>query len=299
MSNRKRLLMHIGTHKTGTSALQALMERNREPLAARGVCYPQTDRPPFPNRRKHLNFWRAIKAGPEAFAEERERLLAEFDASGADTLVLSEEHLSHPRLRIADAMRDLARHFDIEALCFLRRQDSFLESWWSQRCKSGREKLHIDAFVGKERGLVWVDYLKMLDRWARFARVTAIGFEQACERGLVESFNEATGLDLPPETKRRNVSPDMRTVAIMAALNRRGVAHDWRKIDASLSGPRQRHALGARLRAGILARCAAQNAELARRYGVHFPDDMPEEPDDPLPRPDKKTLARLLPDGQA
>lgn len=290
MADRKRLLLHIGTNKTGSSSLQALMARERKALAARKICYPLTDRPPFPNRRKHLNFWRALKAGSEGFQQERELLLAEFAASGADTLVLSEEHLSQTGLRIDDAMRDLADRFEIEVLCFLRRQDRYLESWWSQRCKTGRETLHIDAFVRSRTALARINYLALLQYWAGFARVTAIGFEQACKIGLTRSFNKATGLDLPEETHRRNVSPSARTSAILAGLNGLGEAHDWASIEAARKGPKSPYALGAGLRAEILRQCAEQNAELAERHAVVFPKDMPEEPLDPIAAPTRDEL---------
>jgi hypothetical protein len=35
------LILHIGTHKTGTSSIQACMEANRARLRAAGVHYPR------------------------------------------------------------------------------------------------------------------------------------------------------------------------------------------------------------------------------------------------------------------
>jgi hypothetical protein len=35
-----KLILHIGTHKTGTTSLQAWLANNREALAANGVSYP-------------------------------------------------------------------------------------------------------------------------------------------------------------------------------------------------------------------------------------------------------------------
>ena len=34
------LFLHVGTHKTGTSSMQATLHANRQRLAERGVCYP-------------------------------------------------------------------------------------------------------------------------------------------------------------------------------------------------------------------------------------------------------------------
>lgn len=293
MADRKRLIVHIGMHKTASSTLQALMARNRAALAARGVCYPRTDRPPFPHHPKHSSLHAALHAGPAQVHAEIDTLLQEVGAGGAHTLVLSAEGLSALRPAAVAGMQAFARVFDIEVVCFLRRPDRFAESLWNQRCKNGREDRHIDAFLRRAQIRTLLNYPAMLDVWAGFARVTALGFEDACTAGLVDSFNAATGLALPPAPGRRNVSPGMRAAAIMAGLNRRGVAHDWRRIMAALDGDDTPHALGARLRAEMLAGCAAQMGDLVHRHGVRFPDTLPDEPHHPLPEPTEADLDRF------
>jgi hypothetical protein len=293
MASRGRLIVHIGTHKTATSTLQALMERERAALAARGLCYPRTDRPPYPQHPKHNSLHLALTAGPAAVAAERVILMREFDAARAHTLVLSAEGLSTLPAEAVTGMRAFAEDFDIEIVCFLRRPDRFLESLWNQRCKNGREPRHIDGFLSRPRIRAQLDYPAMLDSWAGVGRVTALGFETACASGLVQTFNAATGLDLPDDPRRRNVSPGMRCAAVMAGLNARGVSGDWRRIAAMLDGADTPHALGARLRARLLRDLAPGIDELARRYGVHFPDDTPAEPEDVLPQPTAADLDRV------
>ena len=38
--DRRRVILHVGTPKTGTSHLQDVLFRNREMLAKRGILYP-------------------------------------------------------------------------------------------------------------------------------------------------------------------------------------------------------------------------------------------------------------------
>ncbi|MGI9601134.1 MAG: hypothetical protein ACR2QE_04570, partial [Acidimicrobiales bacterium] len=38
----KRVTLHIGLHKTGTTMLQALCARNRDALSDQGLLYPST-----------------------------------------------------------------------------------------------------------------------------------------------------------------------------------------------------------------------------------------------------------------
>ena len=293
MKRKRKLLLHVGTHKTGSTSLQHQLSAHREHLLSKGVCYPLTNRPPLPNKRKHRNLHAALTNSPAAFAQEKAILLDEFAQSGAETLLLSGEGLWRLSAKAMGLLREMTEDFDIAILCYLRRQDMFLESWWNQQCKEGKMKDHIDAFVRRPRHSRGPDYAAQLDLWANFSAVTAIGFEHACKVGLIESFNAVTGLDLPPDPGHRNVSPDMRVASIMAGLNRRGVAQDWQRIESRLKGPRQRHAVGARLRAEILERSAPGNARLARRHGVEFPDELPDEPDEPIDLPTEKELDRI------
>lgn len=297
MTARPRLILHIGTHKTATSTLQVLMAAERMNLRQAGVCYPRTDHPDFIDQHKHIALAEALFHDDAAFRLEWARVRAEFDASGAHTLVLSAEGLSGPAKsqdNSLDRLRVVADGFDVLAVCLLRRQDSFVESLWNQRCKNGRTNKHITDFVQLPAVQRHMAYKDMLDRWATVGRVAAIGFEAARETGVVEAFSAAAGIALPPSPKNRNVSPGMRHAALMAALNKAGVTHNHRWIEQVLGADPTRHALGARLRGEILARFTDHNAALLATYGVRFPDTLPEEDADPIPSAGSKDVERYL-----
>jgi hypothetical protein len=297
MTARPRLILHIGTHKTATSTLQALMAAERRNLREAGVCYPRTDHPDFIDQNKHIALAEALIHDAAAFDLEWARVRDEFDASGAHTLVLSAEGLSGPAKSLdssLDRLRAVADGFDVLVVCLLRRQDSFVESLWNQRSKNGRTNRHITDFVQLPAVRRHMAYKGMLDRWATVGRVAAIGFEAARETGVVEAFSAAAGISLPPSSKSRNVSPGMRHAALMAALNRAGVTHSHRWIEQVLGADPTRHALGARLRGEILAQFTDHNAALLAAYGVRFPDTLPEEDADPIPAAGSKDVERYL-----
>ena len=292
---RPRLLLHIGTHKTATSTLQLLMSSQRKALAAQGFCYPRTDREPSPNRNKHAFFRPLVAKGGPSFERMHGALMEEFAASGCHTMVLSAEGLAEfPLHRNLNSLSIFARDFDIEAICYVRRQDYFAESLWNQRCKTGKQTQPIAHFVEDPKVIQYMTYMDMLDRWAAYGKVTALGFETAREAGIVESFAAVTGMALPDPEKIRNISPSMTLAAALAVLNRtKDKQRDWQVLEPMLGENLSRHALGSRLRAEILARFADHNARLAETYGVVFPDTMPEERPDPLPDPDPGVIAYL------
>ncbi len=294
---KPRLILHIGTHKTGTTTLQALMAAHRPALAAAGICYPDTTRSTVPHLPKHAGLFEALVAGPEAFAREHAQIMAEFARSGAHTLVLSEEGLSVPRhFGAFAAMARFARDLDITVVCCLRRQDLLAESLWNQYCREGHEKGQITDFIRRDNILKRLDYIEVLAFWQRIGTVRALSYDAAVRgEGLVACFAAATGIPLPPEDLRENVSPGMACAAVLAALNRRGIPADRTAVEHALGPGARRTALGRRLRRDLLDRFADVNAALAERFGIRFDDVLPDEPDAPLAAPDADVLWRFLP----
>lgn len=296
MTSKPTLLLHIGTHKTGTSTLQRLMEDHRADLERQGFCYPLTSRPPNAHLKIHTSFVYGLTHGTDALMAERQALMTEFAKSGCHTMVISAEGLSTPRV-IADnhlaGLQTLAHDFDIRVVCVLRRQDYFIESLWNQYAKVNKTDKHIDAFITEPDSVQHMTYLATLDTWSRHATVQALGFETSLEAGLVESFSALTGIALPVDDKARNVSPSMSCAAVMAAMTRQQMVGDWRKINRRIGPDGPRYALGSRLRAELLARFADHNAKLQHEYGVTFPQTMPEEPADPIAVPTAQELTRF------
>ena len=291
---RPKLILHVGMHKTGSTTLQNLMEKQRKALKDQGVWYARTDRPPAEHLPKHNSLAKALVSDDDLFAEEKRILLDEFAASGCCTLLLSEEGLSVPSARTPQARKriaGLAADFDVETICFVRRQDRWVESLWTQRCREGVNDRHITEFVNVPRIQRHMNYLPVLEGWARIGKLTVLGYEQASARGLVASFAEAAGIRLSGEG-HDNPGTSFEAAAMMAALRREGISDfEWSEIERSPLAGRRSTALGARLRGELLTHHAKDNASLERRYGVVFPTDLPEEPAEPLPEPDAEMVA--------
>ena len=159
-----KVLLHIGSEKTGTTSIQHWAAANRAPLAARGILYPASpgERPnprPEPN---HVGLALAVSerarrpdllgmlglpdaAAAAALAPRLERRLAEeIAASGCHTLLLSNEHLSS-RLREEEevaALRVLVERAaggpaEWRVVLYHRRQDEMIQSIHAMRVLGG------------------------------------------------------------------------------------------------------------------------------------------------------------------
>ncbi|MDO5622708.1 MAG: hypothetical protein Q4G24_14710 [Paracoccus sp. (in: a-proteobacteria)] len=174
------LILHIGTEKTGSTSIQRALAVCRDRLAAQGVLYPRMmdtpnhtelallgmgDRPEDPLQMQELA---RTGLGYDAYvAEALRRLDAEIAASGAQKVVLSNEHC-HGRLHdegfVARLHDHLAPRFGaVQVVVYLRRQDRMAVSHHSTRLREGGQG---QVFPAKAPGSPFYDYAQLLDFYA-------------------------------------------------------------------------------------------------------------------------------------
>lgn len=285
---RPRLLLHIGTHKTGTSALQASLQAGRDHLLTAGVCYPDTSRPPWPELPKHCSVFHAAVSDDPALREaERAWLLAQARQPGVHTLVISEEGLSEPQAQLPAFFAPLAESLDIEVLCCLRRQDLFVESLFNQfvREQARHESRPPLLFARAPSMRARLDHHALLSRWVPVARRMHVADFDALRsgEGLLAWFARVGQLsldDLPEQ--RANASPDMRLALLLNRLNRQRTPYRLgpllaasRQLASRQPGARQTTVLGQDERRRLLAEHTESNARLAADFGVRFDDSLP------------------------
>lgn len=169
MGLKQALYLHIGYHKTGTTSLQSLLDENRTALLDMGVFYPDTKGDGKRNYfRKHLEFYIALKT---ALAERGDlstpiRAMANaILATGAPVAVISEESISGFPEPVLDALAGFRTDFDVKVIAVLRRQDSFLQSFYQQSIRDFGETLDFPEFL---KGSDWkrIHYDTAMQRWA-------------------------------------------------------------------------------------------------------------------------------------
>ncbi len=203
---RKRLVIHIGYHKTGSTSVQTYMEENRKLLEERGLFYPVTqrdDRRPYYSKHLHLfNLLIAENHASEGFGDYVREILTpyvqEILASGADTAVISEESFSGMHPDIIRALGVLKEDFDVHVLAIIRRQDEFLQSWYQQSIKDFREQRTFARFIndGDWNRLYYHDTLA---RWADVFgedRLTVRSYDQMVSQEGFQMIREFLGLVL-------------------------------------------------------------------------------------------------------
>ena len=210
----KRLIVHVGPRKTGSTSIQRMLFACRDKLHANGVHVPETGvgrRWGHPSHLKlvahplHLNslvrFWKSrleLKRKKTLWKQ----LAEEIAVTDAQTFVVSAEDLSSPGFRVtsAELLAELAARADVEVdvVGFVRPQWQLLESECSQRMKAGRERRTFSQFVAKMLDAgenTILDYRVMFAPYrARFGNRVRI-FPLETTQNLIKHFLTFVGID--------------------------------------------------------------------------------------------------------
>lgn len=300
----KRLILHVGQSKTGTSTIQDFLAHNRRRLAREaGILYPQAGRQGAAHHRIAALFLPAGNAGwirREDEASLRASLAEEVARAGASTVVISSEALFNAR-SIAD-VRDFCAGFTVEILVILRRQDRWLDSLYQHQLKVGETELEPQPWLTAR--LSTLDYAARVGRWADVfgdAHVRIGVFEPAnLADGLMAFFFRTAGLPAPagldePPARNERLSRDAlaylrrvphQEIAGPRRQRLRRALEQWSQANPDPAG--WRYFFSPAERADILASCEAANAAVARRFlpdgdGVLFHDTMIERAFEPYP----------------
>lgn len=236
----KRVILHIGMHKTGSTSIQGFFSRNRHVLRAAGILYPYSEGPDGRRLPKHNAIFKAIsheadRGAPHPFygpsAMVIEATARQIERSRARVAVLSAEGLSGEKPDFARALAPFRDRFEVTVVVFLRRPDQWLESFYRQMVMSRevREARPIDIFLAARSTQAHLDYLAMLRWWAEAFGPEAMRiapFDPAAGAAPLERFLEVAGLPgwlrhLPAAAENLNPSQDEMTVADTRRANAR------------------------------------------------------------------------------
>ncbi len=141
-----RLVLHLGMHKTGTTALQALMAENRAALRSEGVLFPKTGYAATElsavragGNPGHLGLLQAHRRRDDAVWQA---LMREVDRSDCDTVVISCENMTLPmdpdrEVLIAGLAARFAGFRSVEVIAFVRRPDLWAEMFFRELVSNG------------------------------------------------------------------------------------------------------------------------------------------------------------------
>lgn len=272
-AERMDLLVHIGAHRTGTTAIQSLMQRHGNLLARNGVAF-------FGPKRTRSGLFGGLIKNPDTLMGHDEALgqrscgriameMQRLSNSGAQALVVSEENMMgtmaenlassrfygqvRPRLaRFAPAFKGQAPH-----VCLAVR--SYDIHWASQlafRIKAGAlapaaDEIH--ALVAQQR--TWRDVVVDIAHALPGARVSVWCFEDWSSRpgALIEALL-GRAIGLPGQNRAKCANPSAGAAVLANLVQERGDLNGARHLAAHNENGR------------YMPFTAAQRADMHRNY---------------------------------
>ncbi len=144
---KKRVIIHGGHFKTGTTAAQMLLADNRALLAAHGVHYPIPASDFAPHQHGVILAVRD-EAGLDSRLNALRALLLSFKESDSETLLLSAEMLASFHEATFARLSPLLQETDATFVLMLRSWNGFLNSRWRQNLSHG-DSLSAQAYVSR------------------------------------------------------------------------------------------------------------------------------------------------------
>ena len=236
----RRLIIHAGFHKSGTTALQVAFDAQREELKAAGIIYPNIGR-----RAHHRVAWALTgrtwgwgkRGGEKTSIKEWEQLAKSINSSDEETIIISSEFFSELD---GDAIRKLFSDIKgrkVQAVFTVRPLVKLLASSYQQYLKYGikadyEEWLHSvldNPGESKINPTFWLRHFhgRVVGKWVDVLgsqAVTVIIVDESRPEFLFDSINAYLGLPqglLKSQDTGSNRSLTMEEIALLLDINRR------------------------------------------------------------------------------
>lgn len=215
----KKLFLHIGFHKTGTSSLQEYLNQKREELQAHNIFYPESFNNEFPG---NVDLSWAFNKSPPVWStvnDDNKELIFEFyrkqiDATDCDNIIISSEDfaLLDTQPAIIQEIKDYFTEFDVKVIAYLRDPIDFMASLYCHAVRSRSVTYSLKKYIAEDYSFRSADYSLRLLPWARvFGKenilVKKYDTNEFVNNSLVGDFFDTIGIELTVDNtlKRANV----------------------------------------------------------------------------------------------
>jgi hypothetical protein len=212
----KRLTLHIGVPKTGSTTLQTALLENWDVLLRRSCDYISA--PQSAGIGRHSLAWEydddpRFNPGDGTWEEAREHI----DASPNAHFVYSSEVLSRLSPEAIDRVRAVTDGLDVQVVMFVRNHVDIVESWWSSRPRQ-----HWDGWLENALERSSLKFYSTYSHWAEtFGADNVVVIPHETTDDVVDAFFRAAGLD--------ELLPELRAVAKRGKVSLH--PHFWRMVE--------------------------------------------------------------------
>ena len=198
--------VHIGTHKTGSTALQNYLHNNRTELSNSGILYPEAG---LHGTGHHSIAWSAAREERELLAKYFQSIRVEAEKIKAQKIILSSEEFEFvPGL---DTLRSCLPA-DTQIILYCRRPDRYLESEFNQHVRMYDLRFvgDIYRFLFRVNFMTRCDYLAICKKWGSAfgpKNIHLVSYDNARKTdSLYKTFHSAVGINDSDKLSQPNKS---------------------------------------------------------------------------------------------
>lgn len=223
----REVVLHIGMHKTGTSAIQSFLSTNAERhLQKEDTLYVETGRDVSAkgmHAGHHWLAWSCVERyssrveGPDA-QRLRKKVRGEIERTRAKRAVISSEFFWPARREDVKGIQKTFGGLDITVVIFVRNHLDMARSYYAQAVKQEGYEKGFKRIVEQKK---WCfDYKRVLDTWRGVLGGENIVMELYDKHDdVVGRFAEVVGLSKQGRKREENVSPSDSILHFVRGLN--------------------------------------------------------------------------------
>lgn len=241
----KKIFLHMGYHKTGSTAIQVYLYKNRENLKEKGVLYPTSACPENAIFGHHIlpwsfvtreNYLPSIKGSNESrkadYKLELKKLKDEINSSECDKIIISSEELDILNLEEIRSIFDYFKEYDVHPVIYLRDIADFLQSSYQTAVTYSGYHGEFSDFVNNQRSRL--DYHNFIKEINSFSpnKCTVLNYSHDnIKKNLIENFCNLVGIDYDNNDSysgsEQNSSLNLNTIELIRYYNGKGVDYKY------------------------------------------------------------------------
>ncbi len=230
-NRRLKLILHVGTPKTGTTSVQVYLDKKQRKLRSKGVLYPT--RFHNPNAPKHQWFERnLVSSNAESLVDNFKDILNHVEEH-THTILLSSEGIYNHWWDFSDESKallfELNRLFDVEVWAWFREPVAFAESFYKQCLRNpqvdkiscyGRDLSFAEVLADPwfSQHLDYIGFINECDELFGKESVIVFEYQQDTVQTVINRLGLETLHDNP--TPRKNNSINSVTSELYRVINR-------------------------------------------------------------------------------
>ncbi|MEM9284041.1 MAG: hypothetical protein AAGA96_19655 [Verrucomicrobiota bacterium] len=164
------IILHIGSDKCGSTAIQRTLARNRQTLLERGIAYCD-----YGQLAGEDGWYRREGATHLVNPDRLRAFLDKAERDGISQMIFSHEGWHTLPAQDIELIRAALSDHDLQIVFYLREQADYASSAYLQRAKTGFDTKELfEVYHGRKKVAIIPDYLETLTRWTEVFPTTRL-----------------------------------------------------------------------------------------------------------------------------